>query len=90
MVAGWVSKWKHHKCRCLAVNSAFLHGGDLTKSQQVQLTDKEMALVREIAERDGITEDEAASQLVQREIAQRMNKRTSRSAAKVIAIGKPK
>lgn len=50
------------------------------------LTDAEMELVRRIARRDGITEDEAATNLIQSALARRVRKRTGKAPAKVYEI----
>lgn len=55
----------------------------MTKNEQLPLTEKEHELVRRIAEKNGITEDEAASQLISKEIARRVKKRTGRGPGKV-------
>lgn len=47
------------------------------------LTNVERALVKRIADRDGVTEDEAASRLVKEAIARRVKKRTGKAQAKV-------
>lgn len=44
--------------------------------------------MRQIAKREGITEDEAATQLVQKEIARRVRKKTGKGPAKVYGIRK--
>jgi hypothetical protein len=56
------------------------------RNQPLDLSDAEMAVVRQIAEREGITEDEAATQLVQKEIARRVKKRTGRNPARVYSL----
>lgn len=43
--------------------------------------------MRQIAKREGITEDEAATQLVQKEIARRVRKRTGRGPGRVLKWG---
>jgi hypothetical protein len=53
------------------------------QKQPLDLSDKEIELVRQIAKREGISEDEAATQLVQKEIARRVRKRTGKNPAKV-------
>lgn len=58
------------------------------QKQSLDLSDKEIELVRQIAKREGITEDEAATQLVQKEIARRVKKRTGKNPAKVYRIRK--
>jgi hypothetical protein len=58
------------------------------QKQPLDLSDKEIELVRQIAKREGITEDEAATQLVQKEIARRVKKRTGKNPAKVYSFRK--
>jgi hypothetical protein len=58
------------------------------QKQPLDLSDKEIELVRQIARREGITEDEAATQLVQKEIARRVKKRTGKNPAKVYRLKK--
>lgn len=53
------------------------------QKQPLDLSDKEIELVRQIAKREGISEDEAATQLVQKEIARRVRKRTGKGPGKV-------
>ena len=55
---------------------------------QVPLTATERALVKRIADRDGITEDEAATQLVKTALARRVRKRTGKGPARVYGIRK--
>lgn len=50
------------------------------------LTGKERELLKRIADRDGITEDEAATNLVKTALARRVKKRTGRNPAKVYGI----
>lgn len=50
------------------------------------LTAKERELVKRIAERDGVTEDEAATRLVKQALARRVKKRTGKAPAKVHEI----
>ena len=52
------------------------------KKESLDLSDREMEMVRNIARRDGISEDEAATQLVQKEIARRVRKRTGKGPAR--------
>ena len=53
---------------------------------QTALSQKERELVKRIAERDGVTEDEAATQLVKAALARRVKKRTGRVPARVYSI----
>lgn len=52
----------------------------------VPLTPSERALIKRIADRDGITEDEAASNLVKTALARRVKRRTGKTPAKVYEI----
>lgn len=52
----------------------------------VPLTKGEMALVKRIAERDGVSEGEAATKLVKDAVARRVKKRTGKAPAKVYAM----
>ena len=49
----------------------------------VPLTSAERDLIRRIAERDGITEEEAASNLVKTALARRVKRRTGKTPARV-------
>lgn len=49
-------------------------------------TSKELDLIRRIAQRDGITEDEAATNLAKTALARRVRKRTGKGQAKVYTI----
>ena len=53
------------------------------------LTAAERELVSRVAKRDGITEDEAASNLVKQELARRAGKRGQRTA-RVLPLRRPK
>ena len=55
---------------------------------QTALTQTERALVKRIADRDGITEDEAATNLVKTALARRVKKRTGKNPARVYALPK--
>ena len=55
---------------------------------QTSLTKAERELVKRIADRDGITENEAASNLVSAALARRVKKRTGKVPAKVYSIRK--
>jgi hypothetical protein len=57
-------------------------------TDDVPLTAKERDLVRRIADRDGITEEEAATRLVKTALARRVKKRTGKNPAKVYGIKK--
>ena len=56
------------------------------KKQPLDLSDAEMGVVRRIAKHEGITEDEAATQLVQKEIARRVRRRTGKGPARVYGL----
>lgn len=58
------------------------------KKEPLDLSDKEIEVVRRIARREGISEDEAATKLVQKEIARRVRKRTGRGPARVYGFKK--
>lgn len=55
-------------------------------TNQTALTKAERDVLRRIAERDGITEDEAASNLVKTALARRVKKRTGKNPARVYSI----
>ena len=50
------------------------------------LTRQERDLVKRIADRDGVTEDEAATRLVKQALARRVKKRTGKTPAKVYEV----
>ena len=50
------------------------------------LTKSERALIKRIADRDGVTEDEAATRLVKAALARRVKKRTGKAPARVYSI----
>lgn len=54
----------------------------MPRDEALQLSAAEMEQVRRIAKRDGITEEEAATKLVQSALARRVRKRTGRGPAK--------
>jgi hypothetical protein len=56
--------------------------------EHVALSEKELELVRRIAQRDGITEDQAATNLGKAALARRTRKRTGKAPAKVYGIRK--
>ena len=53
---------------------------------QTALTAKERELIQRIAQRDGITEDEAATNLVKAALARRVKKRTGKNPARVYQL----
>lgn len=56
--------------------------------QVAHLTAQELELIQRIAERDGISEDEAATNLGKAALARRTRKRTGKAPAKVYSIKK--
>jgi len=60
------------------------------QEETVPLSKEERALVQKIAERDGITFDEAASRLVSDGLARRVRSRTGKTPAKVYPMRKPR
>ena len=60
------------------------HSGDANTA----LTVAERALVKRIADRDGISEDEAATNLVKACLARRVKKKTGKAPAKVYTMKK--
>lgn len=52
------------------------------------LTQEEIELVRTIARRDGITEDEAATRLFSAALARRVRRRTGKAPARVYSMRK--
>ena len=58
------------------------------KGTVVLLTDKEREMIRAIAELEGISEEDAASQLVSKAMARRLKRNTGKSPAKVYPIRK--
>ena len=57
-------------------------------SDAVPLSKAERESVKRMADRDGISEDEAASKLVSAALARRVKKRTGKAPAKVYGIRK--
>ena len=51
--------------------------------EQVALSELDMELVRRIAKRDGLTEDQAATNLAKAALARRVRKKTGKGPAKV-------
>lgn len=60
----------------------------MTRDESLALSEKEMEQVRRIAKRDGITEEEAATKLVQAALARRVRKRTGKGPARVYGLRK--
>lgn len=56
--------------------------------ESVPLTKAERALVQRVAARDGISEEEAATRLVQSALARRVRRRTGKGQAKVYGMNK--
>lgn len=60
----------------------------MSRDESLSLTGPEMDAVRRIAKREGITEEEAATKLVQSALARRVRRRTGKAPAKVYGIKK--
>lgn len=56
------------------------------RDNQIPLSEKERDLVRKVAQRDGITEDQAASNLVKAALARKAKKRSTGSGVRVVPI----
>lgn len=56
------------------------------KPELAALTAKELDLIKRIAQRDGITEDEAATNLAKAGLARRVRKRSGRPQARIYDI----
>lgn len=56
------------------------------KPELASLTSKELELIKRIAQRDGITEDEAATNLAKAGLARRVRKRTGKPQARIYDI----
>lgn len=56
--------------------------------ESVPVTAKELELIRRVANRDGITEDQAATNLAKAGLARRVKKRTGKAPAKVYGFRK--
>lgn len=56
------------------------------KPELAALTSKELELIKRIAQRDGITEDEAATNLAKAGLARRVRKRTGKPQARIYDI----
>ncbi len=56
------------------------------EGHEVRFTEKEEALVKQIADREGMTVDEAATALAKRYIAAAVRKRTGKGPAKVYSM----
>jgi hypothetical protein len=54
--------------------------------EQTALSEKELELVSRVARRDGITNDEAATNLAKAALARRVKKRTGKPPAKVYTM----
>lgn len=53
------------------------------RDEQVALNTQEMELVKRVAKRDGISEEEATTQLLQAGLARRVRKRTGKGPGRV-------
>jgi hypothetical protein len=58
----------------------------VTEKTPAAFSEKEMELIRRIAKRDGITEDEAATNLGKAALARRTRKRTGKGPARVYSM----
>lgn len=58
----------------------------MTEPDLTTLSRAERDMVKRIAERDGVTEDEAATRLVKQALARRVKKRSGKSPARVHEI----
>lgn len=58
----------------------------MQRDDSTALSDKEIELVRRIAKRDGISEEQAATRLAQTALARRVRKRSGRVPAKVYGL----
>lgn len=54
--------------------------------EEVRLTRAEREMVRVLAEREGISEDEAASRLVKQAIERRVKKKTGRGLSRIYTL----
>lgn len=62
----------------------------MPRDEALTLSDKEMEPVRRIARRDGISEEQAATKLVQSALERRVRKRTGKAPAKQYQLKKSK
>lgn len=60
----------------------------MAPDKELPLSEAEMKVVRAIAKRDGVTEDQAATKLVQAALERRVRKRTGKGPAKVYSMRK--
>lgn len=60
----------------------------MPRDEPLSLSGPEMEQVRRIARRDGISEEEAATKLVQSALARRVRKRTGKAPARVYGFKK--
>ena len=60
----------------------------MPKEDHTNLTGTERSILKRIAERDGVSEDEAATQLVKAALERRVRKRTGRGPARVYDMKK--
>ena len=58
--------------------------------ESVALSDEEAKLVRELAQREGVSVEDMVTRLVQAALARRVRKRTGKAPARVYAIGRKK
>jgi hypothetical protein len=60
----------------------------VSRDESLSLSGPEMEAVKRIAKREGISEEEAATKLVQSALARRVRRRTGKAPAKVYSIKK--
>lgn len=60
----------------------------MPNEDQTNLNKSEREVVKKIAERDGISEDEAATQLVKAALERRVRKRTGKGPARVFQMSR--
>lgn len=58
----------------------------MPEEETLPMSDAEIAVVRRIAQRDGISMDAAALRLAQEELARRVKKRTGKNPARVYSM----
>lgn len=61
----------------------------MSEQEPTNLTRQERDLVKRIADRDGVSLDEAATRLAKEGLARRVKKRTGKTPARVYPIKKP-
>lgn len=58
----------------------------MTKEQELRLSDRELAVIQSYADENGLTIEEAATQLIKNAIAKRFRKSLGRGPAKVYSL----